>query len=123
MVRLLWVNWVCAECLGESTLGITSNLDLAMGEAVELVESVYEGDNAEDAPEFTAVGGAKDAAGVSWRGLVHSSGKNDRRVSNVSVDKEHDYSLLNIEKETQCYCLSQDPRGHCIWDCSLATCE
>ena len=55
MIRLLGVDWVCDECLVESTLGITSNLDLAMGKTVELVESMYEGDNAENAPEFTAV--------------------------------------------------------------------
>ena len=55
MVRLLRGDWVCAECLVESTLGVTSNLYLALGEAVELVKSMDEGDNAENAPEFTAV--------------------------------------------------------------------
>ena len=51
------------------------------------MKGVDKSNDAKNTPQFTAVGGAKDAAGVGRRGLVNASGKNDVGMTKVANEE------------------------------------
>lgn len=84
VVRLLGLDWMWTECSVESTLRVACDVNPSLGEAVDLMEGVDESNNTQDTTKFTAVGGAKYAAGVSRRGLVNAASKDGVGVAKVA---------------------------------------